>query len=69
MILSFTIPDDKLEELKTGFFRAQIKPDGVSDLDWFKTCIKRYVLKEYVLGKRQIAEENLDLSIDEDVIS
>jgi len=56
--ITFTLPDGYIDELKEGYFKVFPVPSGSSDLDWFKTTIRKYVLRTYKRGKRQIATES-----------
>jgi len=59
-----TIPPDKVERLKTGYFKMYPVPkdkDGVplySDLEWFKKTIREIVLRDCHRGMTMIYNES-----------
>ena len=65
MILSFTIPDDKVNEIKTALLRQRSVPldeEGqptMAELDWIKQCIKERILQDYRIGKQLLAQDGV----------
>jgi hypothetical protein len=71
MEIKIIIPDEKLDDLKAGFFKAVQRPEGtehLNDIQFFKAWIKGQIGRAYMTGKRQIAKEATPPEIDEDVI-
>jgi hypothetical protein len=71
MEIKIIIPDDKLEELKTGFLKAIPKPEELqhlSDVEWFKRWLKGQIGSAYVTGKKLIARETTNPVIDEECL-
>jgi hypothetical protein len=62
--VTLTIPDDKLVEFKTYFFKiypVQINPatgQPYTELQWFKIIMDRYLIDIWRQGKIQINTEN-----------
>lgn len=70
MKISISIPDEKLEEFKTGFLKAVPKPEHyqhLTDLQFFKQWIYDNILAAYRTGKILIAREATPPSF-EDII-
>ena len=65
MILSFTIPDEKVNELKNALLRQRPVPldeEGnptMSDLLWIKQCVKDRILQDYRIGKQLLAQDGV----------
>ncbi len=72
MIISFTIPADKLDEFKAGFLQAHPVPldDGgvpeMTEIQWFKKWFISRVFIEYRRGKLMLAQNNV--VIDKDIL-
>jgi len=65
--IKFTIPDNKVDELKIGFLKAVPKPEQyqhLTDLEFFKQWIKDNILNAYRTGKIMIARESTDPTFD-----
>lgn len=58
--IKFIIPDDKVQELKTGFLKAVPKPEQyqhLTDLEYYIQWLKDSTLAAYKTGKILIARE------------
>ena len=66
--ITIKIPDDKIEELRTGFKAAVPQIDeyaGLSDMQFFKKWIMNQIKNIYKTGKIIIARETTEPTIDE----
>lgn len=68
MIISFTIPDAKVNEVKAAILRIRPKPHDLTltDLQWIKKIIRDWIFNQYVTGRRTLAEDAT--IIDETII-
>ena len=66
--VTYTIPDDKLEEFKVGFLKACPVPIGenedtgetapiMSENAWIKEAGKQFFIKQYRKGKEMLAKQ------------
>jgi len=69
VVVTINIPDDKVEEFKTGFLKAYPNTEGIADIVHVKNFIKEQLRNYYKTGKIMIAREELDAEIDENVIT
>ena len=74
MQIIFTVPDEKVNDLRNGFLRARpvpIDPETeepkYADLEWIKMNIRAFVFRIYESGKREIAKDSA--VVDKDIIT
>lgn len=72
--ITFTIPDAKLSEFKTGFLKARpvpLNPSGeptMTENQWIKKCGKEFYYRSYYRGKRLLWAESHEPGVDPDII-
>ena len=70
MQLIFDIPDEKLNELKTGYLRCAPVPldfEGqpiMGELEWIKSDILKGIFNKYKTGKQLIAQDSVVITED-----
>jgi len=69
VVVSINIPDNKIDEFKTGFLKAYPNISGQTDLKHIKQFIREQLLNYYKTGKILIAQENINPNIDNDVVA
>ena len=67
--VTITITD--VDEFKTGFFKAVIKPEHLShltDIQFLKKYLTDVLNNAYITGKKKIAQETTTPDITEDIV-
>jgi len=64
--ITYTLPDDKIDEFKRGFLKVYPTPEGMTDAQWIKQWGKEQFLNAYMAGKQITANESV--AIEKDLI-
>jgi hypothetical protein len=73
MNITFTVPNEKTQAILDAFkaTKSGIDNSNLSDLDFFKSCIKKYVINVEMNYRLNLAKNNIinTITTDETLIS
>ena len=74
MQITFTIPDNKIDEFKSAFLQIYPVPAPIDEEEpidtnvWIKRCVKRMIFSVYEQGRQKIFREQNKPTFDEGIV-